>query len=207
MLFVRRSCERHDPCLHGKAKHDSPSIHAQLPRDETIVGSRNTGTFAVGRESRYIFRWDYLIKCLDLRSTVNVPVLRDPRWVSIARKLGVDTRRIVFRFAMQAGIVPLTGTTDEQHMKDDIEVSKFELTAQESHISSLLRLNGFASPARQLSLLKNRSARPPQFRGVKSRIAAVDPAAAVPGGRPYQVVWVVPMLARPATGDSSGTTR
>jgi diketogulonate reductase-like aldo/keto reductase len=63
--------------------------------------------------------------------TANVPVLRDPTMVSIARKLGVDTRRIVFRFAMQAGIVPLTGTTDEQHMKDDIEVSKFELTAQE----------------------------------------------------------------------------
>jgi len=70
--------------------------------------------------------------------TANVPVLRDPLMVSIARRLGVDARRVVFRFAMQAGIVPITGTTDEQHMKDDLAVERLALTADEvSRIESM----------------------------------------------------------------------
>lgn len=85
--------------------------------------------------------WDRLVRAICQQQgityqgfsllTANVPVLRDPTVVAIARRLGVDTRRVVFRFAMQAGIVPLTGTTDEQHMKDDLAVERFALTAEE----------------------------------------------------------------------------
>jgi diketogulonate reductase-like aldo/keto reductase len=63
--------------------------------------------------------------------TANVPVLRHPPVVSIARRLGVDTMQVVFRFAMQVGMLPITGTTNEQHMKEDLGVFNIELTAEE----------------------------------------------------------------------------
>lgn len=63
--------------------------------------------------------------------TANVPVLRHPPVISIARRLGVDTMQVVFRFAVQVGMLPLTGTTDEQHMKEDLAISGIELTQDE----------------------------------------------------------------------------
>ena len=38
---------------------------------------------------------------------------------------------IVFRFALDVGMVPLTGTTDASHMQADIEVLDFELDPDE----------------------------------------------------------------------------
>jgi diketogulonate reductase-like aldo/keto reductase len=63
--------------------------------------------------------------------TANVPVLRHPPIVAIARRLGVDTMQVVFRFAIQVGMLPITGTTDERHMKEDLGVFDIELTPDE----------------------------------------------------------------------------
>ena len=63
--------------------------------------------------------------------TANVPVLRHPPVISIARRLGVDAMQVIFRFAIQIGMLPLTGTTDEQHMKEDLKVFGIELTPEE----------------------------------------------------------------------------
>lgn len=63
--------------------------------------------------------------------TANVPVLHHPPVVSMARKLGVDPTQVIFRFAMQVGMVPLTGTTNEQHMKQDLGVSRILLSEDE----------------------------------------------------------------------------
>jgi diketogulonate reductase-like aldo/keto reductase len=63
--------------------------------------------------------------------TANVPVLRHPPVISIAKRLGVETMQVVFRFAMQVGMTPLTGTSDELHMKQDLAAQKLELTPDE----------------------------------------------------------------------------
>jgi diketogulonate reductase-like aldo/keto reductase len=63
--------------------------------------------------------------------TANPYVLRHPDVMSIARRLGVHPEQVVFRFAMQAGMVPLTGTTSLQHMKEDLRVNEIELTEAE----------------------------------------------------------------------------
>jgi diketogulonate reductase-like aldo/keto reductase len=63
--------------------------------------------------------------------TANVPVLRHPPVISIAKRLGVDTMQVIFRFAMQVGMLPITGTTDEQHMKEDLGILAIELTPEE----------------------------------------------------------------------------
>ena len=63
--------------------------------------------------------------------TANPYVLQHPQVIAIARRLGVGTPQVIFRFAMQAGMVPLTGTTSLEHMKQDLTVSDIELTAEE----------------------------------------------------------------------------
>ena len=61
--------------------------------------------------------------------TANQDVLRDPQVWDIAKRVGANPLQVIFRFALQIGMVPLTGTTDEQHMKDDLDVlTKFELS-------------------------------------------------------------------------------
>ena len=63
--------------------------------------------------------------------TANPYVLRHPVVASIARRLGVQAEQVIFRFAMQVGMVPLTGTTAERHMKEDLLVDGIELTPDE----------------------------------------------------------------------------
>jgi diketogulonate reductase-like aldo/keto reductase len=45
----------------------------------------------------------------------------------IARELERTPEQVVFRFSIQIGILPLTGTTSELHMKEDLLVKEFEL--------------------------------------------------------------------------------
>ncbi len=60
--------------------------------------------------------------------TANVPVLRHPSIMAMAGKYGVATAQLIFRFAMQAGMVPLTGTTNELHMMQDLAVCQFQMS-------------------------------------------------------------------------------
>jgi diketogulonate reductase-like aldo/keto reductase len=63
--------------------------------------------------------------------TANPHVLYDPRVIAIAKRVGVDTPQVIFRFAIQAGMVPLTGTSSPDHMKQDLTVYDFELSSDE----------------------------------------------------------------------------
>ncbi len=63
--------------------------------------------------------------------TANREVFRDPEIQRIARRLGMGPAQIVFRFAMQIGMLPLTGTTSQQHMKEDLQAESLELSTEE----------------------------------------------------------------------------
>lgn len=63
--------------------------------------------------------------------TANAPVLRSPVLVEIARRHGKLETQVVFRFALQAGMIPLTGTSDSGHMADDLAAYDLELTDEE----------------------------------------------------------------------------
>jgi diketogulonate reductase-like aldo/keto reductase len=63
--------------------------------------------------------------------TANTRVLGAPDVQAIARRLGTGPAQVIFRFAMQVGMLPLTGTTNEQHMRDDLAVEQFALTGAE----------------------------------------------------------------------------
>jgi len=54
-----------------------------------------------------------------------------PELTQIAQHHGRTTSQIIFRFALDIGMIPLTGTTDPAHMKADLEVFDFHLEPEE----------------------------------------------------------------------------
>ena len=52
--------------------------------------------------------------------TANVEVLHDPRLIDIAAQTNATPAQVVFSFARAVGILPLTGTSDPEHMRQDL---------------------------------------------------------------------------------------
>jgi diketogulonate reductase-like aldo/keto reductase len=63
--------------------------------------------------------------------TANRDVLAHPGLTQIAQRHGRSAAQIVFRFALDVGMVALTGTTDAGHMREDLEVFDFRLEPDE----------------------------------------------------------------------------
>ena len=63
--------------------------------------------------------------------TANTEVFTDPEIRTIAKRLGTGPAQIIFRFAMQIGMLPLTGTTSQQHMKEDLQAEQLTLSPEE----------------------------------------------------------------------------
>ena len=63
--------------------------------------------------------------------TANREVLADREIQTIAKRLGTGPAQIIFRFAMQIGMLPLTGTTSQQHMKEDLQAEQLTLSGEE----------------------------------------------------------------------------
>lgn len=63
--------------------------------------------------------------------TANRQVLADPLIVRIAQRHNRTVNQIVFRFALAVGMIPLTGTTDAEHMREDLGVFDFDLEPEE----------------------------------------------------------------------------
>lgn len=60
--------------------------------------------------------------------SANPHLLESGTVTGLARSLGKTPAQVLFRFLNQRGVVPLTGTTSEQHMKEDLDFLSFELT-------------------------------------------------------------------------------
>jgi diketogulonate reductase-like aldo/keto reductase len=62
--------------------------------------------------------------------TANLEVLDHPVLTDPAKKLGATSAQVVFAFARQIGILPLTGTTNEGHMAQDLASRELTLPAE-----------------------------------------------------------------------------
>ncbi|HEX4073569.1 MAG TPA: aldo/keto reductase [Planctomycetaceae bacterium] len=70
--------------------------------------------------------------------TANREVFANPAIIQIARRYGRTVSQIVFRFALDVGMIPLTGTTNVEHMRADLDVFSFQLAPDEiARIESL----------------------------------------------------------------------
>ena len=70
--------------------------------------------------------------------TANPHILSSNTVRTIARKYKKTEAQIFFRYLSRSGIVPLTGTTSEQHMREDIGIFDFELSSEDLYNVSLL---------------------------------------------------------------------
>jgi diketogulonate reductase-like aldo/keto reductase len=63
--------------------------------------------------------------------TANRGPIASSELARIAERHGRTVSQIVFRFALDVGMIPLTGTTDADHMRADLEVFDFRLEPDE----------------------------------------------------------------------------
>lgn len=60
--------------------------------------------------------------------TANSRELQHPELLALARRRGRSAAQLAFRFALQAGMLPLTGTSSPIHLGEDLECFEFELS-------------------------------------------------------------------------------
>jgi diketogulonate reductase-like aldo/keto reductase len=63
--------------------------------------------------------------------TANRDVFADPEVRTIAKRLGTGPAQVIFAFAMHIGMLPLTGTTNPQHMKEDLQAEQLTLSTED----------------------------------------------------------------------------
>lgn len=86
-------------------------------------------------------RWDAAVRAFCRRNaiiyqgfsllTANANELRNARFRAIVTRVGKTPAQVVFRFALQVGMLPLTGTTDAAHMREDLAAPELELSAED----------------------------------------------------------------------------
>jgi diketogulonate reductase-like aldo/keto reductase len=99
-----------------------------------VVQNRCYAALGWDREVREICRTHGIIYQGFSLLTANRGVLVDPEVRAIARRFQTGVAQVIFRFAMQIGMLPLTGTTNPQHMKEDLQSDQFTLTAEDIHL-------------------------------------------------------------------------
>lgn len=71
--------------------------------------------------------------------TANRDALAHSQIVRIAKRHDRTVSQLVFRFALDIGMLPLTGTTSADHMREDLAVFDFQLDQEEvDHIEKLM---------------------------------------------------------------------
>ena len=63
--------------------------------------------------------------------TANIAELRSPAFREIVSRAGGTPAQVVFRFAQQVGMLPLTGTTDDAHMREDLAAAELDLSPED----------------------------------------------------------------------------
>lgn len=66
--------------------------------------------------------------------TANTAVLQHPRFKEIVSRYGCSPAQLVFCFALQANMIPLTGTTKPAHMREDLAAYGLKLDVQDMRL-------------------------------------------------------------------------
>lgn len=96
-----------------------------------VVQNRCFAALAWDREVREICQAHGIIYQGFSLLTANRQVFSSPEIHAVAKRLGTGPAQVIFRFAMQIGMLPLTGTTNADHMTEDLAAEKLTLTGAE----------------------------------------------------------------------------
>lgn len=120
----------------GRARHLGASnvsleqlreLHARASVGPAFVQNRCFAVTGWDRDvRRYCLEHGMVYQAFSLL-TANRAVLGDPRLSVLATSSGWTPAQVIFRFAQQVGMLPITGTTDPVHARQDLAVSEQEL--------------------------------------------------------------------------------
>ena len=96
-----------------------------------MVQNRCYAAFGWDQTVREICRANQIIYQGFSLLTANSGIFAEPDLQALAAKYQTGLAQIVFRFSQQVGMLPLTGTTNPQHMKDDLQSDRFTLLPEE----------------------------------------------------------------------------
>ncbi len=96
-----------------------------------MVQNRCYAAFGWDQAVREICRANQIIYQGFSLLTANSGIFTEPDLRALAAKYQTGLAQVVFRFAQQVGMLPLTGTTNPQHMKDDLQSDRFTLLLEE----------------------------------------------------------------------------
>lgn len=100
---------------------------AELPR---FVQNRCFARFGWDREVRSFCRERNMVYQGFSLLTANPEVLRHPPFIELARRLNATPEQVIFSFARAVGILPLTGTSSPEHMRQDLDGLALPLPAE-----------------------------------------------------------------------------
>jgi len=103
------------------------SAHSELP---AFVQNRCFARLGWDREVRSFCREHKITYQGFSLLTANPEVVQHPPLIALARELNATTPQLVFTFARAVGILPLTGTSSADHMKEDLASHNLTLPPQ-----------------------------------------------------------------------------
>ncbi len=104
---------------------------ARAKHKPMVVQNRCYAALGWDKEVREICREHGIIYQGFSLLTANREVFVDPDIRAMAARYGMGLAQLVFRFAMQIGMLPLTGTTSRQHMNEDLQAVQFTLAPED----------------------------------------------------------------------------
>jgi len=96
-----------------------------------VVQNRCYAAFGWDKDVREICRTHGIIYQGFSLLTANSGIFAEPDMRALAAKYQTGLAQLVFRFSQQIGMLPLTGTTNPQHMKEDLQCERFTLAPDE----------------------------------------------------------------------------
>ena len=114
--------------------------NASLRHLERLVSAHSEGPTFVQNRCFARLKWDRDVRSFCQQQkilyqgfsllTANVEVLHDPWLIDLAARMSATPAQVVFSFARTIGMLPLTGTSDAEHMRQDLASRNLALAAE-----------------------------------------------------------------------------
>jgi diketogulonate reductase-like aldo/keto reductase len=103
------------------------TLYAAARVKPLVVQNRFYAQTGYDREIRAFCRAHGMVYQSFWTLTANPEMLSEPRLRELGQRYGVTPAQLFFRALTQIGIVPLTGTTSDEHLRQDLAIFGFEL--------------------------------------------------------------------------------
>ena len=114
------------------------ALHREVRVKPVVVQNRFYADTDYDQEIRQFCRENGIVYQSFWTLSANPNLLASNEISALAKSYGRTPAQVLFRYLQQVGVTPLTGTTSEQHMRDDLAILEFELRA--SDVASLTSL-------------------------------------------------------------------